>query len=153
VKESESAVERTADVLGHLFRSLMAALPTDVAGVGRVTREQYGVLAHLLASGASGMGEIATARAISLSGATALVDRLEQAGLVTRDLWPEDRRVVRADLTAAGRKLVLPLRAARRRRLAELLLQLDPGQRAALLAALPALEALAVAARTGAGRR
>ncbi|MEQ8767077.1 MAG: MarR family transcriptional regulator [Planctomycetota bacterium] len=37
---------------------------------------------------------------------TRLVDRLEQAGLVQRRGWPEDRRVVLISLTAKGRRFI-----------------------------------------------
>ncbi|MGH2756547.1 MAG: MarR family winged helix-turn-helix transcriptional regulator [Actinomycetota bacterium] len=41
---------------------------------------------------------------ISKSGVTRVIDRLERRGLVTRKMAKEDRRVVRVEPTAAGRK-------------------------------------------------
>lgn len=41
---------------------------------------------------------------LSKSGVTRLIDRMEEAGLVTRDACPTDRRVTYAVITAKGRK-------------------------------------------------
>ena len=48
------------------------------------------------------MYELADALLISRSGATRLIDRLEGRGWVARRVAPQDRRVVRAELTREG---------------------------------------------------
>ena len=48
------------------------------------------------------MYELADALLVSRSGATRLVDRLEERGWVSRRASPQDRRVVRAELTREG---------------------------------------------------
>jgi DNA-binding MarR family transcriptional regulator len=48
------------------------------------------------------MCDLAAQVALSPSGLTRAVDRLEDAGLVTRQQCPDDRRVAYASLTAAG---------------------------------------------------
>ena len=48
------------------------------------------------------MYELADALLVSRSGATRLVDRLEERGWVARRASPQDRRVVRAELTREG---------------------------------------------------
>jgi DNA-binding MarR family transcriptional regulator len=48
------------------------------------------------------MCDLAAQVALSPSGLTRAVDRLERQGLVTRESCPEDRRVAYASLTAAG---------------------------------------------------
>jgi DNA-binding MarR family transcriptional regulator len=48
------------------------------------------------------MYELADALLVSRSGATRLIDRLEQRGWVTRRIAVHDRRVVRAELTREG---------------------------------------------------
>jgi DNA-binding MarR family transcriptional regulator len=48
------------------------------------------------------MYELADSLLISRSGATRLIDRLEQRGWVSRRAMPQDRRVVRAELTREG---------------------------------------------------
>ena len=52
------------------------------------------------------MADIADAMCCSRSGVTQSIDRLEQLGLVDRVRYPEDRRIVLASLTDAGRALV-----------------------------------------------
>jgi DNA-binding MarR family transcriptional regulator len=48
------------------------------------------------------MYELSDALLVSRSGATRLIDRLEQRGWVARRVAPQDRRVVRAELTREG---------------------------------------------------
>jgi MarR family 2-MHQ and catechol resistance regulon transcriptional repressor len=50
------------------------------------------------------MSDLASAVALTSSGVTRLVDRIEAAGLITREACPTDRRVAWATLTAKGRK-------------------------------------------------
>ncbi len=51
------------------------------------------------------MGELSMALAVPLSTATRLVDWLVESGYADRRPDPEDRRIVRVELTAAGREL------------------------------------------------
>ncbi|WP_194815981.1 MarR family winged helix-turn-helix transcriptional regulator [Nocardia sp. XZ_19_385] len=58
------------------------------------------------------MTDLATQTSLSTSGVTRLVDRLERAGLLTRELDPSDRRSSYAVLTEAGEQrleAVLPV--------------------------------------------
>ena len=48
------------------------------------------------------MHQLADALLVSRSGATRLIDRLEERGWVARRVAPHDRRVVRAELTREG---------------------------------------------------
>ena len=48
------------------------------------------------------MYQLADALLVSRSGATRLIDRLERRGWVARRVAPQDRRVVRAELTREG---------------------------------------------------
>jgi DNA-binding MarR family transcriptional regulator len=73
-----------------------------------VTPAQYNVLRILRASGADGLpcGEISRRLVRHDPDVTRLLDRLEALGFVSRARDTEDRRVVVARLTAAGRKLL-----------------------------------------------
>ncbi|MBJ7330331.1 MAG: MarR family transcriptional regulator [Solirubrobacteraceae bacterium] len=66
----------------------------------------YEVLACLSGADAEGkrMNELADELLVSRGGATRLVARMEEAGLVDRITPPEDRRATYARLTPAGRK-------------------------------------------------
>jgi DNA-binding MarR family transcriptional regulator len=57
------------------------------------------------------VGDLANALRITVGGASKLVDRIERAGLIARELDPDDRRVSRVVLTKAGtRKLAAALK-------------------------------------------
>ena len=76
---------------------------------------------------------------------TQLISRLEESGLVRREPSPDDGRVVLVAITDLGQATLARRRSARAERLStpEIIAQLSPDHRAALTAALPALDALA----------
>jgi DNA-binding MarR family transcriptional regulator len=76
---------------------------------------------------------------------TVLIRRLEQDGLVERAADPEDARASRIALTPAGRAELDAVRRDRADFLCRRLEALTPEARAALAAALPALEDLLAA--------
>jgi DNA-binding MarR family transcriptional regulator len=78
---------------------------------------------------------------------TQLISRLEESGLVRREPSPDDGRVVLVVITEHGRATLAHRRSARAERLTGIIAQLSPDHRAALCAALPALDALASAPR------
>jgi DNA-binding MarR family transcriptional regulator len=86
--------------------------------------------------------ELATAQAVAQPTMTVAVQRLEARGLVTRERATDDRRATNVVITDAGRALLAARRGVRAGALAERLRALDPAQRDALEAALPALTAL-----------
>jgi DNA-binding MarR family transcriptional regulator len=73
---------------------------------------------------------------------TQVVSRLERDALAERDTDPADGRVVLVRITAAGRDLLRHRRQTRAARLAVLMDALAPEDRAAIMAALPALDRL-----------
>jgi DNA-binding MarR family transcriptional regulator len=91
-----------------------------------------------------GIGVAAAARALYLAGnsVSTLVNQLVDAGLLRRDPDPDDRRAVRLFLTPAAVERLAQRRRARRELLDDGLAQLAPTERAAIAAALPALEHL-----------
>ena len=78
---------------------------------------------------------------------TQLVARLQDAGLVDRVPDAADGRVVYVRITAEGQAVLARRRAVRAERVAALLTRLSPDEQAALVAALPAMDALASAQR------
>lgn len=71
-----------------------------------LTAAQYNVLSVLAASdGGLSQRELGDVLVVDRSNVTGLVDRMEKAGWVRRSADPEDRRVHRVSLTAAGRRL------------------------------------------------
>lgn len=106
--------------------STMAAL--DQAGPGRLTA-------------------LANRAGVTQPAMTQLISRLEDAGLVRREADIADGRVVQVAITDTGRAAMARRRAVRAERLAVILAHLSAEHRAALAAALPALDALASARR------
>jgi DNA-binding MarR family transcriptional regulator len=77
-----------------------------------LTMARYDVLAHLnIAGGRLGLGELAEAIALSPSGLSKLLDRMEAAGLIRRERDPDDARAAFAAITPHGRGLVKKARA------------------------------------------
>jgi DNA-binding MarR family transcriptional regulator len=77
-----------------------------------LTMARYDVLAHLnIAGGRLGLGELAASVALSPSGLSKLLDRMEASGLIRREPDPDDARAAFAAVTARGRALVQEARA------------------------------------------
>jgi DNA-binding MarR family transcriptional regulator len=68
----------------------------------RVSDEELTVLLHLAHDGGARQPRLAALTGLSRSGTGALVQRLEQAGLVERRTDPSDRRLRRVELTRGG---------------------------------------------------
>lgn len=135
------------EVLPALIRRIQTQLPTEIFGLGRVTSDQYLMLAQLVRCGPSSMGALAAGRGVALNSATALVDRLVTAGFVARAHDATDRRVVRVAATTSGQELVARLREVRRAAFRNLLDELDESELDALASAIPALDRLSGAAQ------
>jgi DNA-binding MarR family transcriptional regulator len=137
------APARLRAVVGKLSRRLNAA----ARGEG-LTHTQHSVLGVIARSGPSRMTELAEIESVNPTMLSRVVAHLDEAGLVRRRPDPDDRRAGLVEVTALGRRTHDRLRADRGRLLADGLSRIDPDQRAALEAALPALEALVEAVRT-----
>ena len=100
------------------------------------------VLARLDAGGPQRVTELAAAERVAQPTMTGLIGRLEADGLVRKTADPADARAVRVELTATGRDQLVAVRAERAEALQVRLDLLDDAARAALAAALPALDEL-----------
>jgi MarR family transcriptional regulator, transcriptional regulator for hemolysin len=99
-----------------------------------------------------GMSQAALATYVHLEGATIThhVDRLENAGLVRRDLDPGDRRVRRLALTEAGTELHGRLLEAVIALQRQVLAGLEPAERETIRRALDTIQANLAALRSSA---
>jgi DNA-binding MarR family transcriptional regulator len=102
-------------------------------------------LATLERSGPSRLTALAVREGVTQPAMTQLIARLFDAGLVERHADPADGRVVDVQISPAGLDLLASRRAARAERLSGLLATLSQADRDALVAALPAINALASA--------
>jgi DNA-binding MarR family transcriptional regulator len=134
----EEDVARLRIALARISRLL------DRQSRGReLTRTQSSVLATVGRRGPLRLSELAECEGVNPTMLSRIVAKLEQAGLLHRTPDPDDRRAARVELTGDGIELNRRQRAERTQLLTDRLAAL-PGSRAGeLLAALPALEALA----------
>jgi DNA-binding MarR family transcriptional regulator len=108
---------------------------------GDLSRTSASVL-NMLSERPRRITELAAAQAVAQPTMTVAVQRLEARGLVTRERATDDRRATNVVITDAGREILAARRAQRAAVLQERLAALTPEQRAALAAAVPALNAL-----------
>jgi DNA-binding MarR family transcriptional regulator len=144
-------MDSTAGTIAH--DSLAAALAADfelIVGLFRSLSPASGLsmtaaatLAGIERLGPQRLTLLATREGVTQPAMTQLISRLEESGLVRRAPSPDDGRVVLVAITEQGRATLAHRRSARAERLAGIITQLSPDHRAALAAALPALDALA----------
>ncbi|MDQ2838942.1 MAG: MarR family transcriptional regulator [Actinomycetota bacterium] len=108
-----------------------------------LTRTQLSILGSVTRLKSIGVSELADLEGVNPTMLSRMLGKLEAAGLVRRVPGAEDRRAVRVEITATGRAMHLRLRRLRTQLFVEQLTELPDGRAAELLAALPALEALA----------
>lgn len=115
----------------------------ELAGL---TPTQLAALSTVEISGPMRLGDLAAAERVAPSTLTRMVSVLEDEGYVERRAVPGDARASELAVTPSGHQVLDRIRQANTALLADSLLRLSPEQRAALSAALPALEQLAEAA-------
>ncbi|MFL6098955.1 MAG: MarR family winged helix-turn-helix transcriptional regulator [Actinomycetales bacterium] len=123
--------------LGRLTRSLRREAAAPVS---------HGVLSALVTvvkEGPIRSGELAAREGVAPPSMTKVVTSLEQAGYVERVPDPGDGRAALISATVAGRALVESTLELRLHGLTRRIEALGPDEAAALVAAMPALEALA----------
>jgi len=125
-----------ADAIDRLTMWLRRQVPTAVSSSTITT------LDSLATNGPLRISELAEREAVSQPGMTSLVNRLEAAGQAERVPDPTDGRAALVRITEAGRALLDQRHAARALVLEHELADLDDTDRAALLAAVPAIHRL-----------
>ncbi len=109
---------------------------------GDASPTQVSALATIDRRGPITLGELATAERVQPPTITAAIDRLEGQGLVRRRTDEQDRRVVRVEITAVGRKLLARNRSSKTAYLAKRLRALSPEEAATLQEAAVILDRL-----------
>jgi DNA-binding MarR family transcriptional regulator len=131
-------VSRLRAAIGRLSRQLNAS----VADIG-FSPSQLSVLGTVARRGPIGIGELAELEGINPTMLSRVVGKLSDADLIERIADPDDGRAVVVQTTAAGRTLHERVQDQRSKAIAARLEKMPDLQAAQLLAALPALEALA----------
>lgn len=127
------------DLVGYHMRKAQVAIFQDFAkslqGLD-IRPGQFGVLILIDGNPGLNQSELGEAMGVDRSTVVAVIDRLEERGLVARRPAPNDRRSYALELTAAGRSLLArlrPLVAAHEARLAE---GLSPSEQTLLITLL-----------------
>jgi DNA-binding MarR family transcriptional regulator len=133
---SAKEMAAAADLMDRLSIWLRRQVPTKMSSSTVTT------LYTLNSDGPLRISDLAVREAVSQPGMTTVVNRLEAAGHAERIADPTDGRVALVRITDAGRAVLAERHAARTVALQEELQRLDESDRAAIAAALPALERL-----------
>jgi DNA-binding MarR family transcriptional regulator len=128
---------RLAMALGRLARVLRRASPSGL-GPGSLS-----ALATVVRSGPMRLGDLAGREGVTPPTLTRIVVSLEESGYVTRTSDPVDRRATRIQATTAATELITGTGSIRNGVLRARMDALAPDDLAALLRALPVIEALA----------
>jgi len=112
-----------------------------------LTPTQYSVLALVRARGPLGLAELTELEGLNPTMLSRIVKALDERGLIRRLPDPSDMRAARVEVTPEGERVHGRVREQRTRVLSECLERLPPQTVDLLLAAVPAMEALAEAVK------
>ncbi len=142
-EERDDEARRLLDGIQSLVRRFAVAERADVNCCG-LTVAQAATIEALAVVGPMRLGALGQRLGVQASTLTRNVDRLEKAGLVRREVDPEDARAARVALTAGGRKAARQVER-QEEAFARTVLERIPAERRAH--ALGALQDLLVAVR------
>ena len=122
----------------HLRRAQVAAFQSFAETVNEpdITPGRLGVLAIVAANPGLSQTELANALGIDRSTMVAVIDRLENRGLVVRRPAPADRRSYALHLTPVGTSFLAEIHARAMRHERDIARRLSPEERAQLIALL-----------------
>jgi DNA-binding MarR family transcriptional regulator len=148
----DETVIRLRRVILRLARQLNAAS----VGEG-LTPTQASVLSIVANRGPLGLAELTDIEGLNPTMLSRVIGKLDSFGLIRRLRDPDDFRAARVEVTPEGKQAYQRIAAQRAAILSEQVAGLPPGEAAALVAALPALENLAedlrAAVRRGRGQQ
>ena len=98
------------EIIFTIFRldNMLRRMGNRIAGVLGATQQQWAVLDILNNAGPNGipLSELGKGLDVTKGNITGLIDRMERDGLAKRKDDPKDRRVIRAVVTAKGKKVL-----------------------------------------------
>ena len=136
-------VARLRGVIGRLARQL-----NDTSTGEGLTPTQYSVLGLVRRRGPLGLAELAELEGLNPTMLSRVVRALDDGGLIRRRPDPSDLRAARVEITLEGELVHERVREHRTRVLSGCLERLPAETADVLLSAVPAMEALAEAARS-----
>lgn len=135
-------VSRLRGVIGRLARRL-----NETSTGEGLTPTQYSVLSLVRARGPLGLAELTELEGLNPTMLSRIVKVLDERGLIRRLPDPNDMRAARVEVTPEGEQVQERVREQRTLVLTECLERLPPPTAELLLAAVPAMEALAEAVK------
>jgi DNA-binding MarR family transcriptional regulator len=137
-------MQTAAPTLAADLDARLIALWRTIGRSGRrdLSRTAASVLAVLRDGGPQRVTALAQAESVAQPTMTTLLSRLERDGLVERRSDPDDARAVLVTITAEGLERLTAIREARADAIEDRLAELEPADREALAAAIPALAKL-----------
>jgi DNA-binding MarR family transcriptional regulator len=121
-----------ADLLHGLTRRLRRAQAQGLAPLGLTPAQERALRLITRSDEPPRMTELADRLGIVPRSLTTVIDALEQAGLVRREIDPRNRRAIRLHLTERGRAVRDDMREARRQAAEDLFAPLTTDERKAL---------------------
>ena len=138
------ATETTATAMARALAEIiweLGAQGLDGVCCAGLSLVEHRTLSRLVVAEACTLQALGEGASLTKSGATRLVDRLEERGLLSRERSPEDGRVCCILLTPEGRSALDQANTAFTHRIANLLANVPDDQRQHLQTAVPALAA------------
>jgi DNA-binding MarR family transcriptional regulator len=139
----DELVGRLRAVISRLARQL-----NETSTGEGLTPTQYSVLGLIRGRGPLGLAELTELEGLNPTMLSRVVRALDEQGLISRLPDPSDLRAARVEVTPEGEQVHNRVKQQRARVLSECLGRLAPQTAAALLEAVPAMEALAEALRS-----
>ncbi len=121
------------DVFSNVMKQIFLTPVSSDEDQNDVTWAQRKILLMIESAGPQKMSEIARQICVTMSGATAVVDKMVKCGLVTREFDPHDRRVVLIALSDKGLRVMHDCVRLQERCFENVLDRLTPDKRAELL--------------------
>jgi DNA-binding MarR family transcriptional regulator len=121
-----------ADLLQRLTRRLRRAQAERLAPLGLTPAQERALRIITRSEEPPRMTDVADHLGIVPRSVTTVIDALEEAGLVRREIDPHNRRAIRLHLTDRGLSFRDDMREARRQAAEDLFAPLPPSERAAL---------------------
>lgn len=112
------------------------------AQIDGLTRTRRSVLVSIVKYGPVSLSELAEIEGLNPTMLSRVIGKLDEDGLIRRSTDNQDRRIVRVEISPAGRQLHDQVRAERAELLRTALAQLHPEQVGTLFNALDSLESL-----------
>ncbi len=131
-----SDVETILSVFPRIYFACRPRQVTDPVDGRVVSFHQATILSHLDVVDPTMVGELANHLGVTASTMSLNLGRLEEAGYVTRQRDPEDRRVMNVCLTEAGERVRLAYSTLDRDRVGRMIDGLDPVRRRTALTGL-----------------